>query len=495
MANQSILFSSIKYVVHVPSLQIQKMLDPQVFKKEVSFIFHPYSMSFIEASLQEAEIIKLLEEGVPLNKIKELYGADSLRVINEVEEIIKDLYPKEIIKFNKPTVLWLLTSPFCNLRCRYCYTASGSAFWSSSRILNIDELVKAVEKILDAFPTIKHIAFFGGGEPLLRLDIIKVITEKFENNIEIFSITTNGTLINNDIIEFIENYKNKFILTLSIDGPRIVNDINRIYPDGRGTFNDIVKGIELLKEHGLMFDIQATYTREAFMLGYSMSDIAYFLSRFSPYIMLRPSDYVATLGAGERFEDAMLGFMLADYVDKSIMEMLKRDPTYYDLVIAMNIAQIGRRVIKLQACPYTSFITLNADGRIYTCHMLTDFVIGNILKTSKKDIKEKYEKALKILDIYTQKLDPRLFWMLTMQDICPAELYGGLSYVSKGGNKKLGLRPYIRSVLENYWDALLVKIFSSARNGDLDRLYENVGKMLMARRQGREGLSRLVNAY
>ncbi len=482
MVDKPNLFSSLQYVVHVPSLYLQKLLNPYSIRNDTFLVFHPYSVSFIEASSYEAEVLRMVEEGIPLKKIVELKGKDSINVIKQAEEVIRDLKPREVIRFDKPTVLWLLTTPYCNLRCRYCYTASGFAFKSSERLLTTDEIVNAIDKILEAFPSINHIAFFGGGEPLLRLDIIERVSTVFEDRVKDYSIVTNATLINKRFLDLLISYRGRFWVTVSIDGPKEINDINRVYPDGRGTFNDVVKGIEALRENSIPFDIQATYTREAMVLGYSMSDIAYYLSKFSPYIMLRPSDYVVTLGAGMRYEDSLLGFVLGDYVATAIEELSRVQPKFYDLVIAINVAQLGRKAVKLDACPFTSFITLNADGRIFTCHMLVDFVLGKYSKISLNELRDRYGKAIQMLRRYTERLDPREYWMLTLQDICPAELFGGITVAERKGSTHV--KPYVRSMLENYWDFLLIKVFKLYLDGNLNRVYDNIAELLRMRREG-----------
>jgi uncharacterized protein len=94
-----------------------------------------------------------------------------------------------------------------------------------------------------------NISFYGG-EPLLNFKLIKQCVEyvrRLQDKREItFTITTNGTLLKNEIIDYLA--QNKIGLAISLDGPKEVHDRYRIFPDGRGSFDLIMKNVSKIKK-------------------------------------------------------------------------------------------------------------------------------------------------------------------------------------------------------------------------------------------------------
>ena len=90
---------------------------------------------------------------------------------------------------------------------------------------------------------------FYGGEPLLRFSLIKQIVayarEKFDGKELAFTITTNGTLLNEEIISYFE--KEDVQLMISLDGPKEIHDKNRVFPNGQGSFDTVMENLERLK--------------------------------------------------------------------------------------------------------------------------------------------------------------------------------------------------------------------------------------------------------
>jgi len=127
----------------------------------------------------------------------------------------------------------------CNLACDYCYEKDKTSQYSLDQIIkNIDNIFKNInEKI-----TIE----FLGGETLLRFDLLKKSVEYMENNyfkhINNYLITTNGTIINDTIIDFLKTYKNRISLSISIDGDEESNK-RRYYKNRKYCYNDIINNI------------------------------------------------------------------------------------------------------------------------------------------------------------------------------------------------------------------------------------------------------------
>lgn len=141
----------------------------------------------------------------------------------------------------------------CNLACKYCYNED-----IRNPIMSLDTLEKSIYGTFDYFKRMNCFSqvhfIWHGGEPMLAgIDFYQKVIEFqkiFSKGISyINAIQTNGTLINNRWCEFFK--KEGFFVSVSIDGPGICNDINRVYKNGKGSFDKILKGIKTLKNNGL----------------------------------------------------------------------------------------------------------------------------------------------------------------------------------------------------------------------------------------------------
>ena len=141
----------------------------------------------------------------------------------------------------------------CNMRCQYC-SFSGSYFYERKHQDNWMSFEMA-KKVVDFFRTHsrkseKAYYSFYGGEPFLNFSLIKKVvdyvksTEK-EKQIT-FGTTTNGTLLNDDVIDFLVD--NKFTLTVSLNGPEKVHDRFRIFANSKPTFNTIINNLRRIRD-------------------------------------------------------------------------------------------------------------------------------------------------------------------------------------------------------------------------------------------------------
>lgn len=142
----------------------------------------------------------------------------------------------------------------CNLKCKYCIYSGDFTGRRSHRKTFMTR--KVAKKALDYF--LEHskkqkgfIALgFYGGEPLLNFDLVKWCIEYVSKNYNrdtplILTITTNGTVFNQEIIDFL--IRHKAILFISLDGPQNIHDKNRKSLEGKGTFHKIVDNLERIR--------------------------------------------------------------------------------------------------------------------------------------------------------------------------------------------------------------------------------------------------------
>jgi len=156
---------------------------------------------------------------------------------------------------------WLHLTDVCNLRCTYCYLPhikSKMSFETGQEI--VDSIFRSTE--INGFKSL--LLKYAGGEPLLAFSILKKIqqyAEKVaaEKNINLESVVlSNGTLLTQESIDFLKAHQVR--LMISLDGLESAHNAQRIYAGGKGTFSDVVKGIDLAQKNGLIPDISITIT-------------------------------------------------------------------------------------------------------------------------------------------------------------------------------------------------------------------------------------------
>lgn len=444
----------------------------------IPFLYHPWSQSILEIdNIQHALIYKLYELGYSEKEIANILSLSEADVFNSLKELnieITKLKPREIMSFNRPTILMLFSELRCNLRCKYCYTKGGGVYSKFSSIQSMD--MEVARKAIDIASElgINQVNVFGGGEPLLNKKVIEYILHYIDSKHYpmVFGLITNGTLIDKKFVDLIQSYNDITVLTVSIDGPKLVHDLNRVYYSGGGSYYDVTKGIKLLKDADITFELQSTYPLDAYKLGYTPFDVALFLSQFTPFIVLRFANYNKQFGTGIKPYDSLLGQLFIEYVDRSINELRQEKPRFYEESICLNLSFIARKAVKKDPCPFTHFITVLPNGKLLTCHMVTDLLLGNV-NDNIETIIEKHKNAVEYNKRFSKLLDYRDFWYSSIQDICPAELLGGLTRIlsSKG---KVKLDAFDKSIMESYWDSLLINVYKSAKEGLLNKIYINL---------------------
>lgn len=142
----------------------------------------------------------------------------------------------------------------CNLRCEYCVYSEEKNFNTRSHTNNFMDFETA-KRAVDFYAQHsidekeKAIGFYGG-EPLLNFEVIKKVIDYantvFRGQDIIYSITTNGTLFTDEIIEFF--VKNDVKITVSLDGPKEIHDLNRKFKSGKGSFDTVLSNLNKLKK-------------------------------------------------------------------------------------------------------------------------------------------------------------------------------------------------------------------------------------------------------
>ena len=229
------------------------------------------------------EIIGLLDEGKDREEIHQAldtdYGKENVdQALGEIQELkdqgmlfTEDIYRNAIEHFKeRQTVvkaLCLHIAHDCNLACRYCFAEEGE--YHGRRALMSYEVGKQALDFLIANSgnrTNLEVDFFGG-EPLMNWDVVKRLVEygreqeKLHNKKFRFTLTTNGVLLNDEIMEFAN--KEMANVVLSIDGRKEVHDYMRPFRKGAGSYDLVVpKFQKFAKSRGeKSYYARGTFTR------------------------------------------------------------------------------------------------------------------------------------------------------------------------------------------------------------------------------------------
>ena len=163
--------------------------------------------------------------------------------------------------------LCLHVSHDCNLRCKYCFASTGD-FGTGRKIMDFETAKKAIDFVIARSGARRNIEVdFFGGEPLMAMDTVKKTVEyarsieKEAGKVFRFTITTNGMLLNDENIAYINREMSNAVL--SLDGRPEVNDCMRPTPGGRGSYDVIMpKFKKLVAGRGEKdYYVRGTFTR------------------------------------------------------------------------------------------------------------------------------------------------------------------------------------------------------------------------------------------
>jgi uncharacterized protein len=145
-----------------------------------------------------------------------------------------------------PTELTVFLGDACNLHCVYCNATRAR----DDKKFNVEDTLTAIETIIKKYP-IKHVSFFGNGEPLLYFDAIKKIVEFAEaQGIKSFYVATNAVFGSNTekYVKFLVEHN--IYTQISIDGYKEIHDLQRPMLNGKGSFEYVMRTINEFKKHG-----------------------------------------------------------------------------------------------------------------------------------------------------------------------------------------------------------------------------------------------------
>lgn len=380
------------------------------------------------------------KETVPEEKVlKAPYPEEQLReAVGEILELrdagmlfTDDIYEKYIADFGKrETVvkaLCLHIAHDCNLACKYCFAEEGE--YHGRRALMSFEVGKAALDFLIANSGSRvnlEVDFFGG-EPLMNWEVVKRLVEygrsveKEHNKRFRFTLTTNGVLLNDEIMEFVNREMANVVL--SIDGRKEVNDRMRPHRGGQGSYDEIVPRFrKAAKSRGqLDYYVRGTYTRYNTDFAEDvkhLADLGFEQISVEPVVAAPEEEYAL------REEDVPA--LLAEY-DKLALEYLNRrkEGKAFNFFHFMIDLEGGPCVAKrLSGCGSgNEYLAVTPWGDFYPCHQFVgneDFLMGNVKEgITRPDIRDMFLNC----NVYTKEKCRDCFAKFYCSGGCAANSY------------------------------------------------------------------------
>ena len=291
------------------------------------------------------------------------------------------------------------TGARCNLSCDYCFFQDKSKLYPGGSFrMNESVMEKYISQTIEAQEVPRATIAWQGGEPtLMGLDFFRkaIEVEKLylkpgvviENTIQ-----TNGVLLDENWAEFLR--ENKFLVGLSLDGPKKLHDAYRHDKDGRSVFDKVVRAARLMQENGVEFNILCTVN--AINSGYPLEVYRFFRdelrAQFLQFIpIVEPLEFKPSEQGRVVSEHSLSGKAYGDFLIKIFDEWLKHDvgKTFvqmFDGVLASYV--LGRSTLCVLQPTCGDGVALEHNGDLYSCdHFVdTEHFLGNITETSLKEL-------------------------------------------------------------------------------------------------------------
>ncbi len=289
----------------------------------------------------------------------------------------------------------------CNLRCKYCFASTGD-FGGGRKLMSFETGKKAIDFLLEKSLDRKNLELdFFGGEPLMNFDVVKQIVQyarsreaeygkKFR-----FTITTNGMLLDDDKIDFINKEMSNVVL--SVDGRKSVNDNMRIRVDGSGSYDKIVPAFKkLVDARGEKeYYVRGTFTNHNLDFSddvFSMYDAGFDQISIEPVVCDASKEYAITE------KDLPAIFKEYEKLTQRILDNEKKGKKFNFFHFMLDLDQGPCAIKRLRGCGCgNDYVAITPDGDIYPCHQfvgIDEYKMGNIdAGTFNYDMKAEFAKA------------------------------------------------------------------------------------------------------
>ena len=329
-----------------------------------------------------------LEEGY--EEIYEMYQNGQLFTSDDYEQFA-DMMVSAPIK-----AMCLNVAHDCNLRCSYCFASTGD-FGGERKLMTAETGKKAIDYLLKYSGDRHNLEMdFFGGEPLMAFDVVKEVVdyarskEKEYNKNFRFTITTNGMLLTDDKIDYIN--KEMYNVVLSLDGRKEVNDRMRFCVNGSGSYDIILpKFQKMAKERGDgQYYIRGTFTK--YNKDFS-NDVLHFYEKGFEQISIEPVVTDPKLPYALTEEDLPEVYAEYEKLAKIIIEKRKNGEFFNFFHFMIDLDQGPCAIKRLRGCGCgNEYVSVTPEGDVYPCHQFVgkpEWIMGSVndlsLNTEIKD--------------------------------------------------------------------------------------------------------------
>lgn len=333
-------------------------------------------------------------ENMQLNEeIESLYKSGLL----SDHRVEKSLHPEtpylETYYARNLNYLILQVTQSCNLDCSYCiYSDNYYTRSHSSLQMSFDTAKRAIDFVFDrsADARLFRVGFYGG-EPLLRFDLItqcvKYIQEKMKGEKAAYNITTNGTLLSGEVVEFL--IENSFEVTISLDGPKEIHDKDRKFRvSGKGSFDVVVRNLKRIQNAAPDYYRNNIRFNTVLTTEHGFSAVNEF---FNSDVLVKDNDCsCGVVSDVYRNDELNIGRRFRQEYNFEIFRLLysktHREATFYSKYLEKNYgSQISERLRKRNrsglgrmnhhggpCIPGVKRIFVSVDGTIYPCEKVIE---------------------------------------------------------------------------------------------------------------------------
>lgn len=379
--------------------------------------------AFILDKYKDREDVTPEEIDLCFDDIESLISDGRLFAKDTFEDVAKEFKKRQgVLK-----AICLHVAHDCNLACKYCFAGKGE-YDGPKGLMSFETGKRALDFLIEQSGTRHNLEVdFFGGEPFLNWDVCKKLVEygreqeKIHNKNFRFTITTNGLLINDDVIDFCNKEMGNVVL--SLDGRKSTNDIMRVSRNGSGSYDLIVDKFKKFanSRNQENYYMRGTYTHNN--LDFSkdilhMADLGFKELSIEP-VVCDPNEPYA-------LKDSDLPVLKEQYQILAD-EMLKRYRkgngfTFYHYMIDLDA---GPCIVKrVSGCGVgTEYLAVTPTGDLYPCHQFVGdekFLLGNLWDGIKnKEVLEQFENC----NVYSHKECKDCFAKLYCSGGCAANAY------------------------------------------------------------------------
>ena len=320
-----------------------------------------------DSGLPKADIVEAIEDLFAAHAIQDEHG------FTEVIQQPPDSFPLQTLVMN--------VTNQCNLSCEYCYEFGEDKVATPEgkpKFMDWDTARSSVDYLLRESQDRKavHITFFGG-ETLMNFPLLKKVVDyareeatKAGRHVD-FSLTTNATLLSPHIIEYLA--ENSIGVTVSLDGPKEMNDKFRVFANGKGSYDIIVPKVrELLKRHNTRpIAARVTMTTHAMdvtgIYKHLKHDLGFHEVGFAPVTSSPDRLY----SIGERGLDSVLEQFTA--LANEYLECALKDQHHGFSNVSDTLAEIHQGISKSHPCGAgLGLLGVGPSGDLAPCHRFVD---------------------------------------------------------------------------------------------------------------------------